>query len=298
MPASGDLLGGESQAPAAVSHGDAAGPAQTGISSNGGGGGMFAGLDMFGGAAASARCHRLPLPPHLQSLRLQLIQRHCSAASAWQARFFITNKALVMKLELPCEAVCWRTELTETRGTADAPSAVAPSPPAGQPSNDLADLLADFAPPAQLAPAPAPAYGALGSTAGAPEWSSTGMPAAGLPPQQPYPNGLAARAPAFPPSAQQRPPQGSSPRGMGAAAGGLSSMGFLSTGGGSGVSDAFEFDLSRQRLRGGQGMAMQRGSSGAASMGTARPMQSEPAGYSNMAASHANGVLGVCALSR
>ncbi len=64
LRASGDLLGGESQAPPAVSRGDATGPAQT-VSSSDGRGGMFAGLDMFGGAAASA-----PSPPHTAAAAL------------------------------------------------------------------------------------------------------------------------------------------------------------------------------------------------------------------------------------
>ncbi len=169
---------------------------------------------------------------------------------------------------------------------------MAPSPQARQPGNDLADLLADFGPPAQPAPVPAPAFGGLSSAAGPPGWSLTGTPAGNALPRQPYPNGSAAHVPMFLSTAQQRPPQGSSPMGMDAAGGGLSHMG-LSAGGSGGRADPFDFDLTRQRLRGGQGMALQRGSSGAASIGMARAMQSDPAGNSPTAAPHTNGALGV-----
>ena len=58
------------------------------------------------------------------------------------------------------------------------------------------------------------------------------------------------------------------------------------------LTDGFDFDLTRQRLRGGQGMAQHRGPSGAAAMGMMRSMQSgagssSPAAY---ASPHANGV--------
>ena len=294
-PASGDLLGGESQAPPLDLHGGATNPAQP-VNSSDGGAGMFAGLDMFGGAAASGRS---PLPAAAAA------PTQAPAAEPPASLFgglslagtsSHINKLRVFPHIVPLRSRLHRhTQLMGLCGDADASSAVSPSPPARQPGNDLADLLADFGPPAQPAPVPAPAFGGLSSTAGPPGWSLTGTPAANLQPQQPYPNGSAAHVPLLLSTAQQRPPQGSSPRGMGAATGGFSSMG-LSTGGGGGRADPFDFDLTRQRLRGGQGMALQRGVSGAPSMGTARPMQTEPAGYNPTAAPHANGALGVHAL--
>ncbi len=296
VPAPGDLLGGESQAPPAASRGDATGPAQLTISSSDGNGGMFAGLDMFGGALASG-----PSPPPAAAAALTQPPAAEPSASLFGGLSLAGTRTIIKTPLLSAHMLASRNSLhrhTKLMGiclTADPASAVAPSSQARQPGNDLADLLADFGPSSQPAPVPAPAFGGLSSTAGLPGWSPTGTPAGNPLPQQPYPNGSAAHVPLFPPSTQQRPPQGSSPKGMGAAASSVGSMG-LPMGDGGGRADPFDFDLTRQRQRGGQGMALQRGSSGAPSMGTARAMQSEPAGNSPTAAPHANGALGVHAL--
>ncbi len=194
------------------------------------------------------------------------------------------------------------TTLDQARSTsvdrAEPPSmaaAAVPPSPVRQPADELGDLFSSLGPPPQSAPAASPVGfpGSSGATAG---WSLSAPPVLAMQPQPtaPLSNGSAVHMPIFPHPAQ-RPQQSPLYGGMGTAmgmAGGGAAGATRAAGSGGGLADGFDFDLTRQRPRGGQGMAQQRGPGGAGSMGMSGSMQSDAGSSSHAAHSspYANGV--------
>ena len=168
----------------------------------------------------------------------------------------------------------------------------APPPPVRQPADELGDLFSSLGPRQPAAPVAAPA-GFPGSSGASAGWLLSAPPAPAVQPQQttPLSNGSAPHMPFFPQPAQ-RPLQSPIYGGMGMAMGTSGGGASVATHSGGGLTDGFDFDLTRQRPRRGQGMAQQRGPGGAGSMGTLRSMPSDAGSFSPAAhaSPHANGV--------